>query len=398
MKSLAIWTENSKIEIEDLHINVWKLPCEKNKINDDFYRFIDFGFKFDLNNQEEDNQTETNLKFNIFYPQRIVNNDIEDLVGKLYENIESKLISTLFNDNLNLSIDSNKDFAKVTNGDSTNDFYTYKIKATKIKISNKFSGSVLEFDIKIPTEYKKIYLRFRIKKDYKDIFSTIDKPSNAILQSQFSKTELFNFRINEVRDISNDVLEEINNSKLELSNFKKIHIFYICSAKDEYMYSHKNYDGVRILERSKWKTYIDDSKLNEKSQILAYHFKEKCNPKNDKASTDTEIKTGIMDYNFLIQTKYEINNRNTIFYYLGILFLITLCFNLISNAVWENLNSIVNSFKYVILSLVNFLLNISVKALILLLIILIIPIFIVNLKRIKYYGNSIIKSIFNRKK
>lgn len=366
MKSLAIWTKNENVKIDDLHINIWKLPYEKNKKNDDFYRVIDFGFMFDLNDLNEEY-----LEFNFFYPEIISKSDIEDLIKKLYDNIDSKLISTLFNDNLILKFEGNDDFASVSKTEFNNDFFTYKIKLDKINFNNKYNGTELSFKIKLPQKVKnsKLYIRFRIKKDYSDVFSTIDKPSNAILQSKFSKTELFNFRINEVRDISNELLEEIHFSDQDLTKFNKIHIFYICSAKDEYQFSHKNYEGVRILERSKWETYINEKILYDNSQMLAYHFKEKSNLKIDEEGN--KIIKPIIDYNFLIQTKYEINDRFTIFYYLSALFLITLSFNLISNFFWENgRNGLINLINFSI-SLFGSIIEASNKTILILILIVV---------------------------
>lgn len=379
MKSLAIWKDNQEVIIKDIHVNVWKLPCEKGKDKQEFKRVIDFGFMFDFKGLGEFNEEEDSIELNIFYPQIIDKKDITDLVKTLYLDIESKLISTLFNDNLNLQIDSNSDFAKVTNGDVNKDFFTYKLKEDNISVGKFKDGVIIKISFKLISKVKneKLYIRFRINKDYSDTFCTISKPANEVLQSQFSKTELFNFRINEVRDISNEVLEKININKLV--RFERILFFYICSTSDEYLYSHKPYSGLRILEKDKWNTYIGDDVLNNTNNILAYQFKETAK----KEGGNSENVVLINDYNFLFQTKYDHNNKKTIWKYLLYLFLITLSFNLISNFIWsfgiEGLTLLLGAVKF----LYDIMINLSAKAISSMTLFFVIVLVVINWKRIK---------------
>lgn len=353
MKSLAIWLENTdKITQNDLpvelHLNIWKLP-KSPKIFEkrDFKRVIDIGMKFH-------NRTPFNIekvKLCIYYPDIIKQEHFEDLIQYLVNNLESKLVSTLFNENLSLNIDTNNHFAKVINTHTdTEEFTTYILKSKKIKFTKFELGTIIKIDLPIIPSSKKIYIRFRINKDYSHIFCNITKPANSIWQSNFSKTELFDIRVNEVRDINNSLLEEISEANFGLCKFDKVHLFYICSSKDEYIFSHIPFESARLLENKKWENYINLVGI-EKVPILAYHFKEKSKVKEVQIDQNiikylfkikaTEKKEFLInDFNTLIQTKYDKNNKITIIIYLIILLIITIIFNLLSNYLWEILCSV----------------------------------------------------------
>lgn len=372
MKSLAIWINNSNDNNQspiELHVNVWKLPVKRSwnstNFRKEFTRVIDFGFMIENCHLIDDDF----IGLNIFYPQKIKEENLEDLVSKLYKNLDTKLISTLFNDNLNITIDTNDDFAKVTkiqDGNEVLDFYTYKLKINKISIRDFNGGSILKIKIPNSKKHRKIYIRFRIKSDYSNIFSSISKPSNSGLQSQFYKSELFDMRVNEIRDMPNDLLEEITEGNSVPVCFSKIHLFYICSKDDEYTFSHRGHDGARLLEISKWKDYIELDSFNAKNKIIAYHFKEKSKTEiitNDIRFFGFRIRKKTIekpkylnDFNVLFQTKYEKNGILTITKYLIILFIISLLINTVSSVLFEVYKETIIQVDYLALWFLIFLL------------------------------------------
>ncbi|MCL3782742.1 hypothetical protein EMN47_20335 [Prolixibacteraceae bacterium JC049] len=318
MKSLALWfdpkgerpKESPKVES---HINVWKLPSTKKK---EFERFIDIGLLL--------NNTTSIKRLNIYYPTKINKEQVEDLGAKIVNSEDDKLINTLFNANFNKSQTANSDYYKISDQTGANLFSIYKLKESNIAVEEINHGTKISicFKGRVP---QNTYIRIRINHDYTSLFSHIDKPSNAIFQSAFSKTEIIDFRINEARELSNELLEHIE-SDGKMYYFKKVHYFFICSSRKEYVFSHVPFVSSRQLEKERWKDYIGDKKIKDEA-ILAYHWK----IKNEE---------GLNDFSALVQTKYENNSSRTIVKYIFILMLLTIIFNLLSNFIYDEICSI----------------------------------------------------------
>jgi len=317
MKSLALWfepkgekpLESPKVE---LHVNVWKLPSNKNK---EFERFIDIGLLL--------NNTTSIKKLNIYYPTKIKKSHVEDLGSKIVNSDNDKLVNTLFNANFNKSQTANSDYYKISDQSGTNLFSIYKLKDSNIDVEEINHGTKISicFKGRIP---QNTYIRIRINHDYTSLFSHVDTPSNELFQSAFSKTEIIDFRINEARDLSNELLEQIE-SDGKMYHFKKVHYFFICSSREEYVFSHVPFISSRQLEKERWKDYIGDVNIKNEA-ILAYHWK----IKNEE---------GLNDFSALVQTKYENNSSRTILKYIFFLMLLTIIFNLLSNFLYDNIVS-----------------------------------------------------------
>ena len=311
-KSIAIWYQpkkelETKLKDAELHFNLWKLPSKRA-----FIRFLDIGIKL--------NSTTDVEELKLYLPCTLKDYEITDIVGNFITN--SELISTIFNEYYHVSSEATSNLSVLTNLKDETEFSIYKLESSKISKIDKHDGSIVS--IKLPKCDSKIYIRLRISGKFVTNLSAIQKPSNSILQSAFSKVELIDFRVNEARDLNNALLEEIE-SEQRLS-ISKVHFFFVCSSSEDFYISHTPYLNCRKLETSRWKPYIgNDTEIDNKGGILAYHWKDK----------------NIPDYSVLVKTKFESNNWITILIYVGILLLLSIIFNLLSNYIFEVLKPLI---------------------------------------------------------
>jgi hypothetical protein len=297
MKSIAIWytpiDPNNVISNDvELHFNFWKIPNgTKNH-----HKFLDIGINLD----------------NIYFPKEITNSDFEDIVSKFID--KPDLVSAIFNENYKVISDGTSKSYEITDSKNNFVFTIYKTSVSDLEYQRAHNGTIVS--IKVLRQKKKSYYRFRLKGTYIDSLSTISKPTNAILESAFSEIEMIDFRVNEIRDLHQDLLETIRGQVF--LKIRKQHFFFICSSEEEVIGNHQPFLSCRNLENYRWNNYVDLA--NEENNVfLAYHWKE-----NDKESVS-----------ILIKTKYEKNNWRTIGKYFLIGFIIAILVELFSNWLYD---------------------------------------------------------------
>lgn len=312
MKSIAIWYSSTKghsssLTDVELHFNFWKIPNGAKE----HQKFLDIGIKL------EDTSSVDSL--NLYFPNQITQNDFEDIVSKFID--KADLVSAIFNENYKVTTDGTKKSYEITDSKNEFVFTVYKTSGNDLVFqNNKFGGTIIK--IKVLKQTKKTYYRFRLKGEFIDSLSTISKPTNSVLESAFSEIEMIDFRVNEIRDLNHDLIEEIN--KDVLLKIKKQHFFFICSNEEEVIGNHQPYISCRNLENYRWDKYVDLTDKNKENVYLAYHWKE-----NDKESVST-----------LIKTKYEKNNWKTIVKYFIIAFVIAVLIELFSNWLYDILKGV----------------------------------------------------------
>lgn len=312
MKSIAIWYsstrgQSSSLTHVELHFNFWKIP---NGVKD-HQKFLDIGIKLD--------DTSCVEYLNLYFPSQITKNDFEDIVSKFID--KADLVSAIFNENYKVTTEGTKKSYEIS--DTKNDFVftVYKTSGNDLEFqSNKYGGTIIK--IKVLKQSKKTYYRFRLKGDFIASLSTISKPTNSLLDSAFSEIEMIDFRVNEIRDLNHDLIEEIN--KDVLLKIKKQHFFFICSNEEEVIGNHQPFISCRNLENYRWDKYVDLPDKNKENVYLAYHWKE-----NDKESVST-----------LIKTKYEKNNWKTILKYFIIAFIAAVLIELFANWLYDILKGV----------------------------------------------------------
>ncbi len=310
MKSIAIWykPKNNNIESDeklDLHFNFWKIPNGTSKS----HKFLDIGIKL--------SNTKNIESLKIYFPVKIETKDFEDIVEKFIHKVD--LVSAIFNENYKvISTATSKSF-EIRNTKNEFVFNIYKTSTADLLFEQKHKGTII--NISIPQQEKANYFRFRIKGDFINCLSTISVPTNSILESAFSEIEMIDFRVNEIRDLNHDLLEQIKGERL--LKIQKQHFFFICSKDEELIGNHQPFLSCRNLENYRWDDYVDIPKIN--NQIyLAYHWKE-----IDVESVST-----------LIKTKYEKNNWKTIAKYAIFAFIIAVLIELFSNWLYDVLKGV----------------------------------------------------------
>lgn len=310
MKSIAIWytpCNENPIELShvELHFNFWKIPNGAKQ----HHKFLDIGIKL---------ENTINVKsLNIFLPTKIVKSDFEDIVAKFID--KPDLVSAIFNENYKVVSDGTLKSYEIQDSHNNFVFTIYKTSSNDIEFNEFASGTIIA--IKILSQKEKSYYRFRLKGEFVQSLSTISKPTNAILESAFSEIEMIDFRVNEIRDLNQDLLQRIRGEVL--LKISKLHFFFICSNEEEVIGNHQPFISCRNLENYRWDNYVDLIK-NSNNIYLAYHWKEK-----DMESVST-----------LIKTKYEKNNWKTIAKFMFYGFIIAVIIELFSNWLYDSLKGI----------------------------------------------------------
>ena len=257
----------------DLHINYWKLPRETGGYN----RAIDFGVYLE-------ELTETIVSLTITVPFRVDKTSIVDLSQKLSN---EDFISYLFGGSyqiLSLKDCPTYKYAKDLSGKKS--FCIYELCSSSIKVSNLEKGSKIVISIQSEpkglneiketvegiekTNSYNLYLRFRIQDVEEGSFCFTEDISNDFIQSAFSRSEMTNIKINELREIDHNDVQELT-SQNSFVTFKKLHFFFIGSSEDEAVSGSTPYESCSLLEPTIWKDYISD--LNPRNKkCISYHW------------------------------------------------------------------------------------------------------------------------------
>lgn len=310
MKSIAIWytplqpNQDNLSDIE-LHFNFWKIPNGSNQ----HHKFLDIGLKI--------NDTSNVKSLNIYFPTKIIPQDFIDIVSKFIS--KPDLVSAIFNENYKVVAEGTSKSYEIQNINNEFVFTIYKTTTNDLDFSDFESGTIISINVLRQT--KTSYYRFRVKGSFIDSLSTISKPTNSVLQSAFSEIEMIDFRVNEIRDLNQDLLEKIRTEVL--CKISKQHFFFICSNNEEVIGNHQPFISCRNLENYRWNNYVDLPNIDS-SIYLAYHWKE-----TNRESLST-----------LIKTKYEKNSWKTIGKYIVIGIIFAILSGLLTNWLYDILKRV----------------------------------------------------------
>lgn len=294
MKSFGIYYKNAgsqteQVGLSEVQMNIWKLTINKRKTY-----YLDFGLQF--NSEIKD--------ILVFVPFKIGKQQVQDL-GSIISK-DSDLISRLFNANTTSNHTTQSPFTPVLkDGSNRFDICTLDIE-NKTTIEDLKSGekeiySIIKFSISQKNEKEKpvlekqgsatlaeipssnYYLRFRIKVEDKNLISKTEYVSNDIIQSAFSKLELFNIRLNDARHIPSNLTSIITNDRgYTAFYFSKVHYFYMVDIKESIQTTSPVCHDSRFMELADWKSYLGEEKISERN-FISYHWKkEKENNPSDE--------------------------------------------------------------------------------------------------------------------
>lgn len=188
---------------------------------------------------------------------------------------------------------SNHCFCEVERCDSSDSqkFYIYHLGEDNIKIEDyseesKVEGTYLTVTINGgPSGEKcnpqeKIYVRFRVFLQCPSDIAKTEILSNDLLQAAFSRTDLFDIRFNEKREIPSKVDEKMKKQQYKLCDFSKLHFFYIVDTHESISNGIEIRKDSRMLENEHWVDYAPKSNIANVNYI-AHHWKKK----NEKGET-----------------------------------------------------------------------------------------------------------------
>lgn len=357
MRSIALYYKykdedpNEKLEPEDknnkekleFHINIWKVERGRYRLKPKLY--FDFGIKAKFKVG----------KLCLYLPFEIDESEFKDLGKVLYN--QKDLLSTIFNDEMCTKTLSNDCYCEVGHYNSDEKFYLYQLGSLNKEITSSeeegdTKGTYIELTINgKPDDNNTInddeffYVRFRVKVKNIDQVVITQHLSNDLLQAAFSKTDLYDIRINELREVHPKISEKMKVEKYRICSFSKIHIFYMADVHEVIENGSSLKQDSRILEDKKWCSYEPRTDLHN-SIFIAHHWKrrEKNNEDNNdnKNNNDNKLDKGISSFNLFFSTVYPETQFLRLFVY--IMFVIGLGF--LGSMLSFSLNDVDNGIPY----------------------------------------------------
>ena len=328
MESIGILYELKKSDIADplgnvtadLHINYLKTQSNNYLLCKKYNRSLDIGIM--LLDRVADIKS-----ISIYFPFKLYENDVEDL-GEVIR--EHNLFCTLFNGDYVISnIPNSPLYYKVEPITANQDaFLLCVLEKNTLRIDRSLQiGTLLTISIAdIPTGmllrkngFPGLYFRLRIKNLSKDMFFYEDNISNDIFQSAFSKSELVDFRINEMREFDRTIIDDLKKDRYFVS-FRKFHFFFIGSSENEEVQGNVNYVDTRLLDPQRWADY-EESIRKAKVRYIAYHW---C-----KKADESQV---LQQCSVFLRTKYRSMNALKVVVYCIVVILLGFVGSLLSTA------------------------------------------------------------------
>ena len=338
--SLGIWFDPNdpltKLEPElELHINLWKLKNLKRSYKESPY-FLDIGLLV--------TQIENIKNINIYTPFNLEKYDIVnlgDIIGK-----DEKLLSAIFNVSAgsrkqlspnNTGLSSIKEIQKlipITLGsDPIKQFLLFCFDENDFEVEPyKQLGSIIKLNTNkdyFKENKQEVYFRFRLylSQENADKISSTHSPTDKNILSSISKKEIIDFRVNENRNIPQDIQDEkIRNC----FTIKKIHFFHIRQANDELLLSNQASMRYRGLEDDVWINYVNLENRQSFSidKVFAYHWKETTKDEKD----EIESFTASAKYQFQVSSFSSIS-RHIVF-----IILVSVISSILASLVFKHFN------------------------------------------------------------
>lgn len=310
MKSFGLYYKGDKPSEDavEIHVNLWKIKS----FNVPY--LLDFGLMI----------SQSVKSIALFLPFKLNSNEkksdfnpIKDLGHILMENKD--ILSLVFNTRMQITNPSNGVYAKATDDEKGESFYIYKLGPTNFNcdttkfeaegtlltidlksepndknFTNDIKNSLGEKQIQVEEKKEKVYLRFRIEVPSLDNIKIKDNLSNDIIQSAFSKIELYDFRINDLRQYDAKIDEAIKTEGFTSYTFEKIHFLYMVNNREVIQDMNTMHKDCRFLEKSKWGDYLPNG-IND-INFISYHWKK------------TKDKTNFSDFSLFFSATYPSRN------------------------------------------------------------------------------------------
>ncbi len=277
-EKLKLYDERNLHKCE-VHLNLWKNALRQ-KFHLEVEYLLDIGIKiFDYKNTID--------SLVLFFPFDLQKDDVSDL-GNTLSNTKS-LVNTIFNESMIYtagegnqgSLCKYESKVKDQEEQKRRSFILYTLAPSNYAVSKKdgLYGAFLTIqlsgaDLSDSDKNGNLYIRFRITiKDAsaQSYLKRDENLANDVLQAAFSKTELYDIRINDRRETDDKVLEEIETTMHNtLMPINKAHFFFVTNVVDQVLNGTSERMDTRMLEMDKWSTYVP---YNDEHPRIAYHWK-----------------------------------------------------------------------------------------------------------------------------
>lgn len=341
---------SGKVPNINIHFNLWDVSLEQDWWSDFFSEdrkttFLDVGVKIsDITSVGE---------FVIFLPFMVRLNDIVDLHKCLSTN--SELARTIFNEDLSFAcVTHNESYISFGHDKDEKNFFMHSIPLSNDKmvtIENKnyqYNGSGIDSTLITLTKcffecanetHKRLkdksckgdcnsaYFRLRIPLKNRSVFFTSYKPKDAFFTGNFQKSEIVDFRVNDLRSLPAELYAEKNARSLSFCS-SRVDYFLIKDASAELQTVHAGMKKARTLEKAFWNDYIlfgnDDDGFKKtiqgKGTMVIYHWVKDVGDKDD-----------IVSFSAFAKFCEAAANKVTIICYLFIVIAISILSNVISD-------------------------------------------------------------------
>lgn len=119
-----------------------------------------------------------------------------------------------------------------------------------------------------------IYIRFRItSKEFQNNIYFDCEPANKSFESAFSGTRIFDFKINEKRNLSFKTITQIEQNHYSFSQLENVHLLVMEPSSYDLESFANNQLTCRELESTLWDDYFGEVINYSKGRVLAYHWK-----------------------------------------------------------------------------------------------------------------------------
>lgn len=276
MRSFGLWykdnNESKNDPVFSVHINFWSESVKKDSGTPD----LDVGIK--IKNFKRVNEL-------IFHcPFVIVEKEVKDLVPKLCKLENANIV---FNTDGGIqtkksysvySFKKNENEEKLLLFPLTQDLEEiYYLNEEDNKTDVVFNFSIFNEYLKNKDEFDEIdevYIRFRISSaELKNSIYFDCEPSNKSFESAFSGTRIFDFKINEKRNLGSKTIAKIDLQKYLFPQIDNIHLLVMEPSS----YDVESFANIQMtcreLEGELWDDYFGENINYSKGRVLAYHWK-----------------------------------------------------------------------------------------------------------------------------
>lgn len=305
----------------EIHVNFWNTEINDVVSHKRKHLYaLDFGVVCPLNLKE----------LVLLIPAKVEKDQFVDLVSRLASDRE--LMCTVFNENLTIASKPTKSYHLIRNEDESLLFLLYELSnenIVDINYSRDNGYTVIKIANNLetipPKTAKNIYVRFRILLNDVHAFSIQRNVSNDWFQSAFSSSYMFDFRLNDVRELDKKVSEKLKHDHYEMAKLNKVHFFYMADADEVVENGSSMKLDSRLLETQRWHSYFGNNvQLNREN--LAHHWKKcilKTVRKDDEGKqVDEYVRTPFDDFSLYFKVVYSHYKYRRVLIYSTIVFIL----------------------------------------------------------------------------